>query len=184
MVYKDTKFRSRYVYLKNLLIMATALGLVLAGISCNGPDQEPSPTLPLATSPPDATTTVAPPASTSQPPYTPPPPTTTDLPYIPTDINVNYIVISPDAAVIYSGQSQEYTAKVFLMDGSELNITPYVEYTIDADAGGSWRFNSYTSQNPGTWAVTGIYLHPSAGCVFFSDTAEITILPVEATTTG
>jgi len=69
------------------------------------------------------------------------------------------------------------------LDGSELNITPYVEYSIDADAGGSWRFNHYTSQNPGTWTVTGIYLHPSAGCVFYSDKAEITILPAEAPAT-
>lgn len=165
--------------MKRLLAVVLTSGLVLAGVSCDNPDQEPSATLPVATSTAGITSSVPPPASTSQAPYTTPPPTTTELPYIPPDINVNYIVISPDAAVVASGESQEYTAKVFLLDGSELNITPYVEYSIDAGAGGSWRFNSYTSQNAGTWTVTGIYLHPSAGCVFFSDAAEITVEPAE-----
>ncbi|MBN1370036.1 MAG: hypothetical protein JW954_07380 [Dehalococcoidaceae bacterium] len=167
--------------MKRLLIIVMVFGVVSAGISCGETGQEPSSTLPITNSTAGASTAIPPTTSTSQAPSTVPPATTTELPYIPPDINVNYIVIFPDAAVISSGESQEFTAKVFLLDGSELNITPYVEYSIDADAGGSWRFNTYTSENPGTWTVTGIYLHPSAGCIFFSDTAEITILPVEPT---
>jgi len=164
---------------KRLLAAGLTLGLILAGATCDNPGMESSATLSLTTSNTGITSSVPPPASTTQVPNTPIPPATTELPYIPPDINVNYIVISPDAAVVASGESQEYTAKVFLLDGSELNITPYVEYSIDAGAGGSWRFNSYTSQNAGTWTVTGIYLHPSAGCVFFSDAAEITVEPAE-----
>jgi len=171
----------RWCYLKRLLVMVMVFGVVAVAVACVETGQEPSSTLPLTNSTTGAATTIPPTTSTSQAPSTVPPPTTTELPYIPPDINVNYIVISPEAAVISSGESQEFTAKVFLLDGSELNITPYVEYSVDADAGGSWRFNVYTSQNPGTWTVTGIYLHPSAGCVFYSDTADITILPVEPT---
>ncbi len=45
---------------------------------------------------------------------------------------------------------------------------PATAFSIEADAGGSWAANVYTSAKAGTWTVTGIYLG-------LTDTASLTV---------
>ncbi len=88
----------------------------------------------------------------------------------PTDID--HIVISPETSTIAAGASQEYTATTRDHFGNLIDdVTPYVVWSIEEEAGGRWDLNIYTSWSTGTWTVTGTY-GP------FEDTA---VLTVEAT---
>jgi hypothetical protein len=49
-------------------------------------------------------------------------------------------------------------------------VTAETAFSIDLGAGGSWSGNVYTSQNTGTWTVTGTYLS-------LSGTAALTVTP-------
>ena len=81
----------------------------------------------------------------------------------------DYIVISPATATIAAGASQTYTAEAFDQHDNSLgNVTNGTTFEIVAGAGGSWAANSYTSENTGTWTVTGTYSGKS-------DTATLTV---------
>ncbi|MCJ7769402.1 MAG: Ig-like domain-containing protein, partial [Dehalococcoidales bacterium] len=74
------------------------------------------------------------------------------------DTTINYIIISPDTATVTAGSSQAYTAEAFDAFGNSLgNITSGTSFSIQGGAGGSWSANVYTSENAGTWTVTGTY---------------------------
>jgi len=82
----------------------------------------------------------------------------------------DYIVISPDSATITAGDPQTYTAEAFDQHDNSLgNVTNDTTFEIAAGAGGSWAANSYTSENTGTWTVTGTYSGKS-------DTATLTVI--------
>ena len=69
----------------------------------------------------------------------------------------DHIVISPDDATITADQSQSYTATAYDLEGNDWDVTADTSFSIDADAGGSWSDNTYTSEFAGTWTVTATY---------------------------
>jgi hypothetical protein len=79
-------------------------------------------------------------------------------------------VIDPDTRSITTGRTAEYTAEAFdVADISLGDVTSETSFSIvETGDGGSWANNVYTSDNVGTWTVTGTYLS-------FSDTATLTI---------
>jgi hypothetical protein len=82
---------------------------------------------------------------------------------------LHHIVISPDGAVITTGNAQPYTAQSFdQFDNPIADITGTTSFTIDLAAGGSWIANVYVSSKAGTWTVTSNY----SG---FTDTADLTV---------
>ncbi len=84
--------------------------------------------------------------------------------------SLDHIVISPDTATIAAGASQTYTAEAFDQHDNSLgNVTSDTTFEIVAGAGGSWAANSYTSENIGTWTVTGTYSGKN-------DTATLTVV--------
>ena len=83
--------------------------------------------------------------------------------------SLDHIVISPDTATIIAGGTQTYTAEAFdQYDNSLGDVTNDTTFEIEAGAGGSWAANVYTSENIGTWTVTGTYSGKS-------DTATLTV---------
>jgi uncharacterized repeat protein (TIGR01451 family) len=84
---------------------------------------------------------------------------------------LDYIIVSPDAANITAGDNQTYTAEAFASDNSSLgDVTTSTTFTIDPGAFGSWTDNVYTSEKAGNWTVTGTYSGKS-------DTANLTVTP-------
>ncbi|KPK20762.1 MAG: hypothetical protein AMJ70_08030, partial [Dehalococcoidia bacterium SG8_51_3] len=51
-----------------------------------------------------------------------------------------------------------------------LDVTPWTTFSIDPGAGGNWTLNTYTSQNAGTWTVTG-----NLTLLGMSNTAQLTV---------
>jgi len=73
------------------------------------------------------------------------------------------IVLTPDSATITVGEAQSYTAEAFDHLGNSLgDVTAITTFDIDAEAGGSWAGNEYTSEEAGVWTVTGTCDGPSA----------------------
>ncbi len=86
-----------------------------------------------------------------------------------------YIEISPQSSTVDAGDTQAYTAIAFDEFGNEIgDVTSVIHWSIHMDAGGSWSVNVYTSENGGTWTVTGDY----SG---LTDTAELTVVGEEPT---
>ena len=142
------------------------------------PTPSPTPVTPTP-SPTPVTPTPSPTPVTPTPSPTPVTPTPSPTPVTPTPSptpsptpgpgNVSYIVIDPDTRSFVTGRTQEYTAEAFdVADISLGDRTSETTFSIDAGAGGSWAANVYTSDNIGTWIVTGTYLS-------FSDTATLTV---------
>jgi hypothetical protein len=75
---------------------------------------------------------------------------------------LHHIITSPDSATITAGNSQTYTSQAFDEFDNPIGTVPGVTsgtaFSIEANAGGSWAANVYTSAKAGTWTVTGIYL--------------------------
>ncbi|MFH1662823.1 MAG: hypothetical protein ABH934_02770, partial [Chloroflexota bacterium] len=69
---------------------------------------------------------------------------------------IDHIVISPDTATVTAGGGQTYTATAY-SDGYNWDITSSTIFSIEGGAGGGWSANVYTSDNAGTWTVTGSY---------------------------
>ncbi|MFW6047847.1 MAG: InlB B-repeat-containing protein [Candidatus Natronoplasma sp.] len=82
------------------------------------------------------------------------------------------IEIRPRNSTVRVGESQNYTTTAYDEKGNLYNITQYVEWSIDEEAGGSWSSNRYTSENPGTWEVYARYLR---GGIELSDKATLTV---------
>jgi hypothetical protein len=82
---------------------------------------------------------------------------------------VSYIVIDTDTPSIITGSTAEFTAEAFDSQNSSLgDVTSQTTFSIETGADGSWAANVYTSDNIGTWTVTGTYLT-------FSDTANLRV---------
>jgi hypothetical protein len=85
---------------------------------------------------------------------------------------LHHIITSPDSATITAGNSQTYTSQAFDEFDNPIGTVPGVTsgtaFSIEANAGGSWAANVYTSAKAGTWTVTGIYLG-------LTDTASLTV---------
>jgi len=85
--------------------------------------------------------------------------------------SLDHIVVSPDTATITTGNTQAYSAEAFDQYDNNLgDVTDDTTFEIEAGAGGSWAANIYTSENAGTWTVTGTYGGKS-------DTATLTVSP-------
>jgi hypothetical protein len=81
----------------------------------------------------------------------------------------HHIVILPDGATITAGSTQDYTAEAFDIGNNSLGyVTSETTFFIAGEHGGSWVSNVYTSQNAGTWTVTGTY-------TTLADTATLTV---------
>jgi hypothetical protein len=86
------------------------------------------------------------------------------------------IVLKPDSATITVGEAQSYTAEAFDLLGNSLgDVTAITTFDIDAEAGGSWAANEYTSEKAGTWTVTGTCDGPSATASLMVNPAVPTI---------
>ncbi len=71
-----------------------------------------------------------------------------------------YVSVSPQSAQINAGNaiSLNLTRFGYTLPGYSIttqNITSIATWSIASGAGGSWSNNNYTSQNEGTWLVTG-----------------------------
>ena len=83
--------------------------------------------------------------------------------------SLDYIVISPGTATITADNTKTYTAEAFdQYDNSMGGVTSSTTFEIELGAWGSWAANVYTSENTGTWTVTGTYSGKS-------DTATLTV---------
>jgi len=100
---------------------------------------------------------------------------TTNTIIIPLDFDPSYIIISPDTASIAAGEGQAYIAMAYDNEGTALDITLETSFSIDKDAGGRWAFNNYTSENIGTWKVTGLYNDPVDGYESWNDSAVLVV---------
>lgn len=78
------------------------------------------------------------------------------------------LAVAPKTATITAGNSQTYTATATDAYGNTWDVSTPASWSITPAAGGSWSTNVYTSQNAGTWTVTGSYLGNS-------DTATLTV---------
>jgi hypothetical protein len=79
-------------------------------------------------------------------------------------------VIDTDTPSIITGRTAEYTAEAFdIADSSLGDVTSETTFSIEAGADGSWADNIYTSDNVGSWTVTGTYL------LIFDGTASLRV---------
>ncbi|MFO8109233.1 MAG: hypothetical protein R6U17_01725 [Thermoplasmata archaeon] len=70
----------------------------------------------------------------------------------------DHIELTPVDETISAGGSQAYNSTAFDEFGNPIgDVTNETQWSIDADAGGSWEDNVYTSKVSGTWTVTGDY---------------------------
>jgi len=65
------------------------------------------------------------------------------------------LVIVPQEATIEAGESQGYRAIAKDNDGVGVDMTAATLFTIDADAGGAWVGDTYTSERVGHWTING-----------------------------
>ncbi len=83
------------------------------------------------------------------------------------------ISVGPNSDSITAGQSQTYTATALDAYGNIWDVTSATAWNVNNAAGGSWVYNTYTSQFSGSWVVTGTY----SG---LSDFAYLTVNPASA----
>ena len=67
------------------------------------------------------------------------------------------IEVTPDGMTVLPGESVSYQATAMDAQGNSWDVTGETNWSTEAGAGGSWAANEYTSENPGTWQVTGAY---------------------------
>jgi hypothetical protein len=65
------------------------------------------------------------------------------------------IELAPDPETVTAGDSVTYQAMAEDDQSNTWDVTAGTTFSIEVGAGGSWTDNVYTSQNPGTWTVTG-----------------------------
>ncbi len=99
-----------------------------------------------------------------------------------TSLTVNHaaainITISPDSSTITAGNTQTYTAIANDTYGNTWNITSSTSWSISLNAGGSWSNNTYTSENAGTWTITGTY--DSKTCTATLSVNQATLTAIE-----
>lgn len=83
--------------------------------------------------------------------------------------SVDRIEISPESTSVTAGVTVNYSAAAYCVSGELLgDVTYFVDWKIEEEAGGSWHDNIYTSEYKGRWTITGMYGSKS-------DTAEITV---------
>ena len=83
--------------------------------------------------------------------------------------SLDHIVISADTDTITAGDTLAFSAEAFdSLENSLGYVTSETDFTIEVGAGGSWADNVYTSENAGTWTVTGTYYA-------MSDTYSLTV---------
>ncbi|MFC1865639.1 hypothetical protein ACFLYB_02870 [Chloroflexota bacterium] len=161
--------------LSAILLISLLLATALINASCNA-TLEPETITITTTHPPTTSTTTV---TITQPPVTITTTVTqatlntttnTGTP-IPLEFEPSYIIISPDTTNITLGNSQIYTAMGYDREGTIVDVTSETSFSIEKSAGGSWVFNNYTSENTGTWKVTGLFLDPLDGYESWSDSA-------------
>mgnify|MGYP000049961427 CR=1 FL=1 len=82
------------------------------------------------------------------------------------------VTIAPKTAAVTAGDCLTYTLMAEDAYDNTWDVTAEANFTIDADAGGTWTDNVYCSENAGTWTVTGTWS-------VFSDTATLTVTGLE-----
>ncbi|MFW6037966.1 MAG: GLUG motif-containing protein, partial [Candidatus Saliniplasma sp.] len=92
--------------------------------------------------------------------------------------DLNYIEISPQESTVTAGESETYTVVAYDEYWNEIgDVTDGTDWDIDEDAGGSWDANVYTSENPGTWIVTGTYEGKTDETTLVVDLNETDFIP-------
>ncbi len=82
------------------------------------------------------------------------------------------ISIAPVDEEVVAGEDVTYTATAYDEFGNEIgDVTADADFSIEADAGGSWDGNTYTTEKAGTWTVTAQYggLEVTAGLAVQED---------------
>ena len=75
-----------------------------------------------------------------------------------TPSSLNHITVTPSTATITAGAQQTYSSTAYDAYGNSLgSVTGSTSWSISAGAGGSWRSNTYTSQNNGVFTITATY---------------------------
>ena len=168
--------------MSRLLPLAFSVVLLIAillNVSCGSVSQSTA----TATVTSTITTTQTPPATTTTQTLTTTTATTTTTAHTltldpsldPTLFYVSYIIITPDTATIAAGGSQLYTVTAYDYEGYSFDVTRDCDFNISRDAGGSWIFNEYTSENTGTWPVISDYWNPTDGTEFWRDEATLIV---------
>ena len=163
-----------------VLLISLLLTTALINVSCGAMSQPETITITTTQPPITSTTTV----TVTQPPITVTTTATqttsnttatnTTAP-IPLDFDPSYIIIKPDIANITAGNSQIYTAMGYDAEGNFVDITLETSFSIEKSAGGSWAFNTYTSEKSGSWKVTGLYQDPLDGYENWTDSAILVV---------
>ncbi len=97
--------------------------------------------------------------------------------------------IHPHESSVLEGYSREYTALAVDDLGNEIgDVSQDTIWSIEAGAGGSWVDNVYTSENPGTWDVTGSYGGMNGTAILtvldISHVSYIVVTPTDSTVTA
>jgi hypothetical protein len=149
-----------------LLLIFICLGFLIC--SCGNEPQDTTDTFTTTSSP-----TVSETYTSSVPPEITPP----SVSYLPTGMDVEYIFIFPEDASIEAFEIADFSATAHLSSGTEVDITPQTDFSIEEGAGGLWFYNSYVSENAGNWKVTGFFQHPSDGFASWTDSTTLTVTP-------
>ena len=64
------------------------------------------------------------------------------------------ITVAPSTTSITAGNNISYTATAYDSNFNKVDITSWVAWSTNSDAGGSWLENQYTSAKAGVWNVT------------------------------
>jgi hypothetical protein len=102
---------------------------------------------------------------------------------------LHHIVISPDAATVVAGDSQDYTAEAFdVYDNSRGDVTAATTFSVvESGHGGSWADNVYTSHTAGDWTILGTHVGLTDTAALHVDHAgaeAIDVTPAEETVTA
>jgi hypothetical protein len=91
---------------------------------------------------------------------------------------LDHIIIAPESASITTAETQAYTATAYDQYNNIIgDVTGETTFAITAGAGGSWADNVYTSQNAGTWTVTGTYNGKSSNAILAVTASSTSLTP-------
>jgi hypothetical protein len=94
------------------------------------------------------------------------------------------IALTPDEEMLIAGESVTYTVTAEDVHGNTWDVTDQTALAIEAEAGGFWADNAYTSEVAGDWTVTGEYDSLSDTAILHVEHGEATsieIAPAEET---
>jgi len=152
---------------KKLFISLLLSLIIMSGPACNGASEIKTTDAPATSAKPSHQITTSKPQATTEP---------VNIPFIPTDLFVEYIRISPQTTTVTAGDRQKFTVMAYTNVGDEAyDVTWDSQFSIEDGAGGYWVFNEYVSENPGEWEVEAFFEGPSDGFAWWTDFGTIIV---------